>query len=119
MGDRPFSVQVTVDWIGNTAIALLMLRPDLFVDFFAKTIGIGEVVELGSITQSTSPNQRTYTPTLEFQSPTTCGLDEGIYHLGAVLRVGAEGGPALVCGAMEGTVIEIFIPRNEKKRKKR
>ena len=119
MSDRPFSVQVTVEWLGNTAIALLMLRPELSVDFFAKPIAIGNAIELGTVTHFTSPKERTYRPTLEVQSPIACGLNAGLYHLGAVLRVGAEEGPALVCGAIEGVVTEIFTPHNNKKRKKR
>ncbi|MEB3212081.1 MAG: hypothetical protein VKL39_12035 [Leptolyngbyaceae bacterium] len=110
VGDRPFRVQLTLDFLGNSAIALLMLEPMLFVEVLVKPAGMGDKVELGAIHQTLTPEQLTYAPVLDLESPIHYGLDAGLYHLSAMVRIGAENGPALLCGSVKGPTIEVFSP---------
>ena len=118
MADRPFQIQATVEWKSNAAIALLSLQPEIAVEFFAKPAGLGEGVDLGVATEIADPDQRLYTPALDLESPADCGLETGIHHLGALLRIGAPDAPALLCGVLEGSLVEVFgsIPNQALKR---
>ncbi|MEM9448736.1 MAG: hypothetical protein AAGA75_09385 [Cyanobacteria bacterium P01_E01_bin.6] len=110
MADRPFCIQVTVEWLGNAAIALLMLDPTLSVEFVAKPAGIGDKIELATASETMQAPQLAYTPRLDLNTPHSYGLEAGVYHLNAIIRVGAEAGPAMLCGVYEGIIIEIFNP---------
>jgi hypothetical protein len=110
MGDRPFHVQVTVEWLGSAAIALLMLNPLISADFYIKPVGVGEDIEIGSIAQSTSASQRSYTLALGLESPDQQGIEPGLYYLYATVRVGADEGPALLWDVIDGVRIEVLTP---------
>jgi hypothetical protein len=110
VGDRPFCVQLTVELIGNAAIALLMLEPTLSIEVLVNPPGTGNKVELGVVRQRMSLEQRAYTPMLELDPPMSYGLESGLYHLTAMIRIGAEEGPALLSGVLERKAVEVFCP---------
>lgn len=113
MSDRPFQVQLTVEWLDTAAIALLMLTPILSVDAYLKPMDRGETVALGTVEQPTSPGQRIYTPTLVVESPDHQGIEPGLYSLYATVRVGAKEGPALLWDVIDGVRIEVFAQASD------
>lgn len=114
-GNQPFSLQVTVEFSGSGAIALMPLSPSIQVKFFTKPLSPEPGMELGSIEVLTRPGVFVYTPTLSLGAPLSIGLRPGtIYRIGAVLRIGAPDWPALISGFTEELTIEIYIPPEEK-----
>ena len=88
--DQPFSLQVTVEFSGPGANALMPLAPTIQVEFYAKPLSpdLGRV--LGTIKVIPLPTVLTYTPTLNLSPPRSIGLrPKTLYCIGAVLRVGA------------------------------
>ncbi len=112
-GDRPFHVQVTVEWLGSAAIALLMLQPSLAVDFYIKPVGAGHSIDLGTVEQPTAASQQVYAPCLMLESPDQQGIHPGFYHLHATVRVGAAEGPALLWDVIGGVRLEVFEPPSD------
>lgn len=106
---EPFSLQVTVEFGGSGAIALMPLCLSIQVNFFAEPCGLGSQVELGHTSVDTSARCFTYTPTLAVATPAAIGLvSEAIYQITAVLRVGATNSPALITGFIEGLLIQTY-----------
>lgn len=109
--DESFSLQVTVEFGGPGAIAIVPLRLPIRVNFFAEPYGIGKKVELGNTLVETSARILTYTPTLSVAKPAGVGLvPEEIYQITAILRVGAPDWPALITGFIEGLAIQTYLP---------
>ncbi|MGB3496312.1 MAG: hypothetical protein WBA57_26525 [Elainellaceae cyanobacterium] len=107
--DQPFSLRVTVEFLSIMAIALLRLAPQIRVDFYAKPIVSGDGYELGTVAIAAQPNQFTYTLTQELDTPHNLGLiNPGLYRVGAIFRVGAPDGPAMISGLLESLVLEIY-----------
>lgn len=107
--DESFSLQVTVEFGGPGAIALVPLGLPIQVNFLAEPYGLGSKIELGSTSVDTSARVLTYTPTLVVAKPAAIGLvTEEIYQVRAVLRVGAPNSPALITGLLEGLVIQTY-----------
>ncbi len=108
--DQPFSLQVTVDLLPSTAIALLRLSPQIRVDFYAKPITSGDGYELGTVAIAAQPTQHTYNIEQPLDTPYNLGLThQGLYRVGAILRIGAPDGPALLSGLLESLVVEIYL----------
>lgn len=106
--NQPFSLHITVEFLRSTAIALLRLSPQIRVDFYAKPITGGEGYELGTVAIAAT-DQLIYDIEHPLDSPDTLGLTQGhIYHIGAILRVGAAEGPALLSGIAESLMLEIY-----------
>lgn len=104
-----FSLQVTVEFGGCGAIALMPLSLCIKVSFFAEPCGLGSKLELGDTSVDTSAKLFTYTPTLAIATPTSVGLvAEEIYQVTAVLRVGAANSPALIIGFIDGLIIQTY-----------
>lgn len=108
---EPFQLRVTVAFGGPGAIALMPVGLSVRVDFFAEALGIGSKVELGKAVVETAKEVFTYTPTLKVAAPAAAGLvaDE-VYHVSAVLRMGAPEPPAFITGFIEGLTIQIYLP---------
>ncbi len=107
--DKPFSLQVTVEFAGPGAIALMPLSLAVQVEFYAKPLGPEAGVILGTISLSTSPEVLTYTPELTLGPPASVGLQaKTLYRIGAVLRVGAPDWPSLIHGITEELTVEIY-----------
>jgi hypothetical protein len=101
------SLQVTVEFEGSGAIALMPLSLCIKVSFFAEPCGVGSKIELGDSLVDTFARTFTYTPTLTIATPTSVGLvAEEIYQVTAVLRVGALNSPALIIGFIDGLIIQ-------------
>lgn len=108
---EPFQLRVMVAFGGPGAIALMPVGLSVRVDFFAEALGIGSKVELGKAVVETAREVFIYTPTLKVAAPAAAGLvPDGIYHVSAVLRVGAPEPPALIAGFIEGLTIQIYQP---------
>ncbi|MEL6224132.1 MAG: hypothetical protein AAFR31_15975 [Cyanobacteria bacterium J06627_8] len=119
LSDRPVSVQLTVEFLGNSAIALLMLEPTLSIELLAKSVSTGETWELGKLSQTMTPKERMYAPVLDLEPPTQCGLDVGMYRLTAIVRIGAPDGPALLSGLIEDNRFEVFSNPTQSSKRKR
>lgn len=114
-GNQPFSLQVTVEFSGSGAIALMPLSPAIQVKFFTKPLSPEQGMELGSVEVITRPGVFVYTPTLNLGPPLSIGLRTGtIYRIGAVLRIGAPDWPALISGFTEELTIEIYVPPDKR-----
>lgn len=110
-GNQPFSLQVTVEFSGSGAIALMPLSLTIQTNFFTKPLGPEQGMVLGSVEVITRPGTFVYSPTLNLAPPLSLGLHTGtIYRIGAVLRIGAPDWPALISGFTEETIVEIYIP---------
>jgi hypothetical protein len=108
-GNQPFSLQVTVEFSGPGAIALMPLSPAIQVSFYTKPLGPEAGVDLGSLVIHTKPGVFTYTPTLTLGSPFSIGLKaKMLYRLGAALRVGAPEWPSLITGYTEEVTVELY-----------
>ena len=108
-GNQPFSLQVTVEFSGPGAIALMPLSPAIQVSFYTKPLGPEAGVDLGSLVINTKPGVFTYTPTLTLGSPFSIGLKaKMLYRLGAALRVGAPEWPSLITGYTEEVTVELY-----------
>lgn len=108
-GHQPFSLQVTVEFAGPGAIALMPLSLAVQVEFYTKPLGPESGMILGTTALHTQPDVLTYAPTLALGSPLSVGLKaDTIYRVGAVLRVGAPKWPSLVNGFTEELTIEIY-----------
>ncbi|MGD1857966.1 MAG: hypothetical protein ACFB2W_27330 [Leptolyngbyaceae cyanobacterium] len=106
--DVPFSIQVSLAFVGTNAIALLALTPAIQVDFYAKPLQAGATADLGMITMTTAPPQMAYTPILHLDTPDASGLiTAAVYRLGALVRIGAVEQPALLCGVIEELIVQI------------
>ena len=113
--DQPFSLQVTVEFSGPGAIALMSLNPTIRVEFYAKPLSPESSVALGCIAVLAIPEVLVYTPTLMLSAPKSIGFrSEVIYQIGAVLRVGSTDGPSIVHGFTEALTIEIYTPKGSK-----
>lgn len=113
--NQPFSLQVTVEFSGPGAIALMSLSPTIQVEFYAKPLGPEPSKALGSIAVPAIPEELIYTPTLMLSAPKSIGFHaKMIYQIGAVLRVGSPDGPSIVHGFTEALTIEIYTPKNSK-----
>lgn len=109
--DESFQVQVTVEFGGAGAIALMPLSLSIQVNFFVEPYGIGCKAELGSTLVTTSAGILTYTPTLAVAQPAAIGLvPEEIYQVTAVLRVGTPNWPAFITGFTEGLALQTYRP---------
>ena len=113
---QPFSLQVTVEFSGPGAIALMPLAPTIQVEFYVKPLSpeLGRV--LGAIEVMPLPTVLTYTPTLNLGPPQSIGLHpKTLYRVGAVLRVGAPNWPSLINGFTETLTLEIYtVPKTAK-----
>jgi hypothetical protein len=108
-GNQPFSLQVTVEFSGPGAIALMPLSPAIQVSFYTKPLGPEAGVDLGSLVIHTKPGVFTYTPNLTLGSPFSIGLKaKMLYRLGAALRVGAPEWPSLITGYTEEVTVELY-----------
>ena len=113
--NQPFSLQVTVDFSGPGAIALMSLSPTIQVEFYAKPLGPESPKALGRIAVPAISEELVYTPTLMLSAPKSIGLHaKMIYQIGAVLRVGSQDGPSIVHGFTEALTIEIYTPKASK-----
>ncbi len=109
--DEAFSVRTSVEFLDTSAVALLALEPLLHLEFYAKPCGPEASILLGETRISTTPDQGSYSPSLSLRSPADIGLSAGgVYRLGALLRVGAEAGPALICAVQEDVLVQIISP---------
>ena len=110
--DKPFSLQVSVEFGGSGAIALMPLTLTIRVDFSVKALGTGEAIELGSARLTTQKGQYRYTPTLKLsKSAAKLGLvPEKIYLIIAVVRIGAADEPSLINGYIDNRTIEVYTP---------
>jgi hypothetical protein len=110
--DKPFNLQVRVEFSGSGAIALMPLAVNIRVDFFAKAMGSGEPIELGSASLTSEKGQYHYTPTLKLvKSAAKLGfVCEKIYTITAVLRAGAAGEASLINGYIDNLAIEVYAP---------
>jgi hypothetical protein len=120
--DQPFSLKVTVEFLGSGAIALLSLSPSILVEFYTKLLSPEAGVVLGQVGVKTTPGILVYFPTLTLAPPLAIGLQiKTLYCIGAVLRVGAPNGPSLINGFIEEPIIEIYSPPalDEKQPRKR
>lgn len=108
--DEPLGLQVMVEFERSGAIALMPLALPIRVRFFAKPLGMGETIEVGTAIATTKAHVFVYTPTLRLdKGPATVGfVAETIYSISAVLLVGAEGYPAFVYGAIEHLSIQTY-----------
>lgn len=108
-GNQPFSLQVTVEFLGPGAIALMPLSPAIQVSFYTKPLGPEAGVGLGSLVINTKPGVFTYTPNLTLGSPFSIGLKaKTLYRIGAALRVGAPDWPSLITGYTEEVTVELY-----------
>jgi hypothetical protein len=108
--NEPFSVQVSLDFVGTNAIALLALKPVIQLDFYAKLLSKGLSIELGSLTTETNTQQLTYIPTLALGSPVDIGLTAAkVYRFGVLARIGALEQPALLWGIFEELMVQIHL----------
>lgn len=106
--DEPFSVQVSLGFQGNNAIALLALAPIIQVDFYAQPLQAGSSLDLGVVTLKTVIDSVSYTPALHLDTPLKAGLTAAaVYRIGALVRIGALEQPALLCGVLEDLVVQI------------
>ncbi|MGF1495253.1 MAG: hypothetical protein ACFB8W_00295 [Elainellaceae cyanobacterium] len=107
--DYPFTLAVTVDFLGTGAIALLRLQPQICVEFYAKPVIAGGTLDLGLVSEEAIASVSSYRLEHLVESPGEAGLTPGtVYHLGALLRVGAPGGPALIAGVQESLMVEVY-----------
>ncbi|WP_215618873.1 hypothetical protein [Leptothoe kymatousa] len=111
--DAPFSVQITLAFEATNAIALLALAPTIQVDFYMKPLQAGATIDLGTSTLIADSQQSLYTLQLALTPPAELNLTtDKVYHLGAVVRVGAPAHPALLCGVLEAEhPLQIYTPR--------
>ncbi|MBE9066065.1 hypothetical protein IQ260_05305 [Leptolyngbya cf. ectocarpi LEGE 11479] len=106
--DDPFSVQVSLGFQGNNAIALLALTPIIQVDFYARPLQAGSTLDLGVATLETVIDSMSYTAALHLDAPSKTGLTAAaVYRIGALVRIGALEQPALLCGVLEDFVVQI------------
>lgn len=118
--DQPFSLQVTVEFLSSVAIALLRLSPQIRADFYAKPIASGDGYELGTVAIAAQPDQLTYTLHHSLDAPDELGLlKHGLYRIGAILRVGAPDGPALLSGILESLVLELYPGESSRSSKRK
>ncbi len=110
--DKPFSLQVSVEFSGSGAIALMPLAITIRIDFFAKALGTAETVELGTAKLTTQKGQYLYTPTLKLPKPAVKSglLPETLYTITGVMRVGAPEEPSLINGYIDNLTIEVYAP---------
>lgn len=107
--DEPFSLQVTVEFGGPGAIAMMPLAMTIKVNFFVEPYGLGSRAEVGSTTVQTFAGILTYSPTLTLAKPAAIGLiPEEIYQVTAVLRVGAPDWPAVITGFIDGLALQTY-----------
>ncbi|MEM7062577.1 MAG: hypothetical protein AAF572_05370 [Cyanobacteria bacterium P01_B01_bin.77] len=106
--DEPFSVQVSLGFQGNNAIALLALTPIMQVDFYARPLQAGSTLDLGVATLETMVDSMSYTAVLHLDTPSKTGLTAAaVYRIGALVRIGALEQPALLCGVLEDLVVQV------------
>ncbi len=106
---QPFSLKVTVEFLGPGAIALMPLSPSIQVEFYIKPLTPDAGQILGKVEVKASPDILTYSPTLTFAPPVSIGLrPKTIYSVGAILRVGAPDWPSLINGFIEELTIEVY-----------
>lgn len=106
--DAPFTVQIALAFDDSNSIALLALGPTVQVDFYVKPLQAGSTLDLGSSTLTANGHQSIYTALLEVTSPSELQLMANrVYSLGALVRIGAPDHPALLCGVVEGLMIQI------------
>jgi hypothetical protein len=110
--DKPLELQATVEFGGSGAIALMPLELTIRLDFYARALGTGEVIELGSTSLKTMTDQFTYIPSLKLSKGAVKAnlLPEKIYSISAVLRVGAPEGPSFIHGFIDGLTVEVYNP---------
>jgi hypothetical protein len=108
----PLIVQVTVQFGGDGAIALMPLGLSIRVDFFARSMGIKQDLDLGTTVMPTEAGIFIYQPRLEVQGGTKAVnlLTDRVYEIRALLRVGAPGHPALITGTMTGFMLQTYTP---------
>lgn len=112
--EESFTLRTRIEFLGTSAVALLALEPAIHLEFYAKPCGPGESIALGETQLVATSEQRTYAPSLSVQSPADTGFRaDGVYRLGALLRIGAEGGPALICAVQENVLVQIHTPEPE------
>jgi hypothetical protein len=112
--EESFALRTSVEFLDTSAVALLALEPTIHVEFYAKSCGPGDSVFLGETQMVATAEQRTYSPSLSLRSPANLGLmTDGVYRLGALLRVGAEDGPALICAVQEDVLVQIHALKPE------
>lgn len=110
-GRHSFSLQVTVEFLGSGAIALMPLAPTIRVEFYMKPLGPEQGAMLGNIELTTEPEVFVYKPTLDLGPPISLGLNAGkIYKIGSILRVGAPNWPSLISGFTEELTVEVYLP---------
>ncbi|MEM9903723.1 MAG: hypothetical protein AAF921_01690 [Cyanobacteria bacterium P01_D01_bin.44] len=106
--NQPYSLQVSVEFIGSNAIALLALTPTLRADFYATPVGVGQSMTLGTVCLSSQPQQQLYTLELKIPSIDNAGLEDNrVYRLSALVRIGATDQPAILCGVLEAPIVQI------------
>lgn len=114
-GGQPFSLKVTVEFLGPGAIALVPLSPSIQIEFYAKPLSPDPGMVLGKVEVKTSPNILTYPLTLTLPPPASIGLrSKTIYRIGSVLRVGNPDWPSLINGFTEELTIEVYTSSPEK-----
>ncbi len=108
--DDAIALSVTAEFSQSGAIALMPLDLEIRADFFAKPVGRGEELELGSAIEHTTANRFIYTPTLQIEAGLkTVGLvPDKTYRITALVRVGAPYYPAFVTGILEGLMIQVY-----------
>ncbi|MEB3355209.1 MAG: hypothetical protein VKK04_00580 [Synechococcales bacterium] len=107
--EQAFTLAVTVEFLGAGAIALLRLQPQICVEFYAKPAIAGETLGLGLVREGAIASTSIYRLEHLIESPRAAGLAPGtVYHIGALLRVGALEGPALIAGVHEALMVEMY-----------
>lgn len=106
-----FTLQVTVNFSGPGAAALMPLNLPVTVTFYAESYGPGAEIELGSATLNTTGSTLSYNLTASIPAAVSSALDaEKVYKIAAVLRVGSPAFPALVNGFSEGLTMQVYNP---------
>lgn len=108
-GNQPFALQVTVEFSGPGAIALMPLSPSIQVEFYAKPLGPELGMTLGKVEVKTRPGIVTYPLDLTLPPPASLGFrPQTVYSIGSVLRVGDPNWPSLINGFTEELTVEVY-----------
>jgi len=113
--NQPFSLKVTVEFLGPGAIALVPLSPSIQLEFYVKPLSPDPGMVLGKVEIKTIPNLLIYSPTLTVAPPISIGLrSKTTYCVGATVRVGSPDWPSLINGFTEELTIEVYRASSEK-----